>query len=390
MFKRDLKLFFKCLVSGSVLLIILTVICLGAAAVMSAADTSDKLITVAVVDNEDSVLSRILINTIMNTDYLSRLLNAEKADETTAMRMLANKEAAAVFILPDGFLDDIYAGRESYGKVYLSSALAAQADIVHSAINFGEKLLISGQNGVFAAANVLRENRITGDSYSTYMTHVNTRILAEALAANDRYFTVETVDCGTHMTSEGHYMLCWTVFFLIMISLFFVPLFLTDRTHALLARLTSLGVTDVQFMTAKLFLMFAARLIIILSLVPFGIVQASTSAQIIGILLCSAFLTLICACLSMCIRDPISAMLITAVSGIFLSGGLIPPRLLPSIFAHLASFTPYGAAKSLLAPVFNVSPDLTGTICALLYSALAMLLISRNLRAVRIGGGAND
>ncbi len=357
---------------------------------MSDADSSDKLITVAVVDNEDSVLSRILINAIMNTDYLSRLLIAEKTDEENAMRMLADKEAAAVFILPDGFLDDIYSGRESYGKVYLSSALSAQADIVRSAIHFGEKLLISGQNGVFAAANVLQEHRITGDSYSTYMTRVNTRILAEALAANDRYFTVETIDCGTATTTDGHYILCWTVFFLIMISLFFVPLFLTDRTHALLARLTALGVTNVQFMATKLFLMFAVRLIIIFSLVPFGVVQATTPGQIICILLCAAFLTLISACLSMCVRDPISAVFVTATSGIFLSGGLIPPRLLPGIFVRLASFTPYGAAKALLAPAFHEPLDRAGIICALLYAAFAVLLISRNLKAVRIGGGVDD
>ncbi len=397
MFRRDLKLFFKCLIGGGVLLIILAAVCFGAAAaVMSASEPSDELICVAVVDNEDSVMSRILINTIMNTDYLSTLLTAEKTDRESAERGLESGKYAAVFILPEGFLSDIYRGRESHGTAYLSSALSAQAGIIESAIRFGEHLLLSGQSAVFAGERLLSAHGISGDEYSYYTTHLNARLLAEAFAANERYFVTEAIDyAGTGMTSEGHYALCWTVFLLFMASLFFIPLFCKDCTKAVLARLRSLGVSGVRFMWTKLLFMFILRFVlimaagIILTRLEVGIVL-NIPVFIISAILCSAFVSILGACLSMCFSDAISANVITALGGIFLCGGLVPLQLLPDALTHIGALTPYGAAKSLMAPIFGVAFEPADALCAVIYTVAALLLISWKLKATLTGGAAND
>ncbi|MBQ8552179.1 MAG: ABC transporter permease [Clostridia bacterium] len=392
MFKRDLKLFLKCLVSAAVLLLMLAAIFIGAAgALIAASEPSDELLRVAVVDNEDSVLSRILINTITNTDYLSQLITAVKTDEESAMRALENGNCAAVFILPEGFIDDIYRGVETHGRVYLSSGLSAQSQIVESAVRFGERLLASGQLGVFSGERILRERGITGEEYSSYVTKANTRLLAEALAANDRYFILETLSYdGTGMTSESYYLLCWLLMLLFMLSLFFVPLFRQDCTQSMLARLRSCGVGGLRFMGGKLTLMLMLRVLIILAAVTalsFGFNQTLNTVMLIpSSLLCAAYITLLCACLVMCFGDGITVTVIISIGGMFLCGGLVPRQLLPDTLLMFGEFTPLGAAKALLSPIFGAAWSPIGMVCAVGYSLIAILLISKYLR---IGGNAH-
>ena len=68
-------------------------------------------VEIALIDYEDSVISRILIGMVMGSDYLSDVLSVKSMDEADAMDSLSRGDCAAVIILPEGFLDNIFYGR---------------------------------------------------------------------------------------------------------------------------------------------------------------------------------------------------------------------------------------------------------------------------------------
>ncbi|MBE6612579.1 MAG: ABC transporter permease, partial [Ruminococcaceae bacterium] len=85
MLRRDLQLTLRCLISAFVWLVLLAFVCLIAAgALIGGSGSAYTPATVAVVDHEDSVISRILIRAVSELDPITGLLTAERMDETEA------------------------------------------------------------------------------------------------------------------------------------------------------------------------------------------------------------------------------------------------------------------------------------------------------------------
>ena len=197
MLKRDFTLFIRCLGASALLLVLLASVSAGVAVVMTRATNaeSDK-IHVAVVDNEDSVLSRILIHTVSDTEYIRSLIEAETMEEEDALRAIRDGSSAAAILLPSGFVRDMAGGTKATGRVYLSPALASQSDIIASTLRFGERILVAGQYGVFAGERLLREHRADATVRDRFLTASNTGLLSAALSGADAYFTTEELSYG--------------------------------------------------------------------------------------------------------------------------------------------------------------------------------------------------
>ena len=389
MFKRDLKLFVKCLAAAAVMTMILALVCTLAAGAMILESDSSSTINVAVVDNEDSAVSRILINAVAKTDYLSGLLTAKSMSEDAAMESLSCGDSAAAIILYDGFIDDIMDGSSAGGRVYLSERAAAQGEIIGSSVKFGEYLLAAGQYGVFAGSRLLREHGVDDETRLGYVARMNTRLLSEALAANDKYFTFEELDFdGTGLTTADYYITCALTLLLFLSVLFFIPLLTRDCTREMLTRLRVYGIDSVRFMAGKLFLLFAMRIVLLAaSLAVLGMAAgyAVDASAAIYALACCAYITLVSSCLTMCFGDGITPNVICAMLGMFLCGGLVPRQLLPDIASALGDITPFGAARSLLAPIFGAPINTISIVFALIYAAAAVYLIRARLERILCG-----
>ena len=391
MIKRDGKLFLRCLLSASVMLVILAVLCV--LSIFITAKISGSVYTpvnVAVVDSEDSVISRILVHTIENIDYVSGLLKTETMSPDEAWEALRLGKCSAVVVLPEGYVDDILSGRASQGKIVISGELSSQREIVESIADFGELMLVSGQCAVFSGERLIGEHKLGSAVRSDFLDKVNPMLLSEALTAGDRFFTVEVTDfCDTGMAAAPFYSICWIIMFLFLLSVFFITLFRRDCTVHLLRRLRTLGVGSVRFLAPKLLMTLSLRAILLAAalsaLYAAGIAEFSLAA-----LPCAAaaavYITLVGACLSMCFGNGVVSCLIVSAGGLFMCGGLVPRQLLPRVLTSLGDYTPFGAAKALLAPAFGAPFDIFGVIMAVLYAALAVILMCRELDRVTSGG----
>lgn len=390
MFKRDFKLFVKCLLSASVIFAVLAAVFIVAAgAVIGSADEVYTPVKVAVVDNEDSVYSRILISAVGGIDYIGDLLDVEKMDADEAEAAMQSGEYMATIILPQGFIDDVLSGTVSGGRIIVSSRLGAHSKIVEAVARYGERILGSGQYGTFSGLGLIRQHGLSGDVRSAYLDRVNVALLNEAIGANKRYFTVEVMEYwDTGMSMESYYAMCWLLLLLFLTSVFFIPLYTTDMNRSMLNRLCSVGVGRAKFLSMKLTLPFAFRLLSIVAAfvllssffaAPFNVTSAVCAV------ITATYITVVGTAVTICFGDGITSNVIAAVGGMFFCGGIVPRQLLPRTILAIGDVTPFGVAKSLMSPALGADVSVLGIILACVYAALSLILIRRRLINVQTG-----
>ncbi len=389
MFRRDLRLFLKCLASASIFFLLLAAVLAVAAGMMiTGVEEVYTPIKVAVVDNEDSVYSRILINAVKGIDYIEDLLEVKRMDADDAEAAMKGGECLAVIVLPEGFIDAILAGEESHGTIYISSALGAHSEIVSAVARFGERILVAGQYGTFSGLDLIRVNGLSREVRSKYLDVVNINLLNEAISAGKHYFDVEIMAYwDTGMPTETYYGMCWLIMLLFLISVFFIPLFTTDLNRPFLNRISSYNIGYGEFFGGKIFLLFFFRSSIIVALLTIvgvlGMVDI-TALSILQALLATAFISLVGAAVTVCFGDGITCNVILAVVGMFLCGGLVPRQMLPQTLLRIGDLTPYGAAKAILASALGGNVDAAAMAVAAVYAVLSVLLLRRKFLNVQI------
>ena len=393
MFKRDSKLFLRCLALASLLMLILAAVFAFAAG--SAIAGQREVFTpaeIALVDYEDSVISRILIGMVMGSDYLSDVLSVKNMDEDKAMDALGRGDCAAVIVLPEGFLDNIFYGKESEASIYLSKSAAAETSVIEAVAKFGERLILAGQAGVFAGENVLREHELGYDIREEFNTNSNLNLIEEAMGTTKRYFRVEVLDyVDTGMSTASFYVMCWITLLLFMVSLFFAPMLQRDCNSEMLRRLRTLGIGSYKFMRWKIALPALYRFVIaiIAFLIAGRYLQIVWNVpSVISTIVSVLFISIIGTAITMCLGDGITANVIFALGGMVLSGGLIPRQLLPVVLCKIGDLTPFGVAVGLMKPIVGATVAPMTIIFAIIYAVLALSLIRHTLTKKIMGGGA--
>jgi len=391
MLKRDLRLFLRCLTAAFLWFVILAAVCLvSAGALIGSSGTSFTAAKIAVVDEEDSALSRILLRSVSNLEAMKGLIETESMSKDEAMAALSAEDYAAVVELPTGFFDAVMSGKEIHGKIYLSKAAVSHTPVVEGIAKFAERILVAGQYGVFVGEELILDRELGGTAHNDFLNEVNPALLSEAMGAFNRYFSFEVLDySGSGVSMTAHYLICWSLMLLFLISLFFIPLVTEDSSRSVLSRLSAYGVTPVRFISGKFLVLTVFRTLLMgAALLIMGQSEeiSLTVWAVPMILVVSAFVTLIGICLILCMGDPISWTLIQAAGGLFFCGGLVPRQLLPLWLTTVGDYTPFGAAKALAAPIFGGSLSVGGVIAAVIYVLAAMFLICRKFRRIIEGG----
>lgn len=393
MLKRDLHLFLRCLIPAAVFAAALAAVCAVAAAAV--AQGAEKVYTpakAAVVDGEDTVLSRMLIHGVAEVDYIKQLLDIELCDAEEAMAGLESEEYAAVIELPEDFIHDILSGAEKQGRITLSPAAVSNSDVIEGVAAFGELLLASGQYAAFGSQTVIDRYISDGDQAGQILDRVNVALLGEVMNAGDAYFTLTVTDyAGSGVSLSVHYAVSWLALLLALSAVMFERLYLSDRDRSMLLRLNGAGVTDGRFLFWKLvlpfFFLFGVLLIALAVLGRwFGVVWNDTAvlcaaaAAAVPAVMAAAFL--------ICMKKGSPALMISGVLGLFLCGGIVPRQMLHPLMLKAGDLTPLGVSRGLLAPVFGgeLSPWAVAAAAVWCIAGTAAMVLS--LRRLRLKGGA--
>lgn len=393
MLKRDFRLFVRCLISAAVLTAVFTAVC--AAAAFSALSGAERLLSpvqTAVVDEERSLLSRLVVSTVMRMDYVSGVMEVTSCGMEEAMDGLETGEFAAVVVLPEGTMDGIMTGREAKGTIYLSPAAASHADIVAKTAAFGELMLAAGQYGVFSGEQLIWEHGLGDGFYQEFLAECNARLISGALEAGGEYFDVQvTAYADTNLSTAAFYLVCWLAFLVMLVPMLFSALYTRDLQKPVLCRLRGLGVADGAFLLGKAVFPFAFLLVLLV--ICLGAAGRVLALDItVGTVLC-AVLGVLAAALcggGMMMAGDNGAPVVAAVSaaGLLLCGGLIPRQSLPEFLRILGSVTPVGAVQGLFLPVFGGKLTVLSVLAAVVYAVLLPVFVKRRLQRIRIGGDA--
>ena len=384
MFRRDLKLFFRCLASALVSFAVLVAICLGAVfAIMHGNDNANALPKIVVVDNEDSNLSNMIFSLASNMDMVLDIMDPVFMTEEEAMVELEEGRCSAVVILHDGFTKDIMHGAEGHGTIIVPTALSAQADAVCEIAKFAETLLMAGQYGVFCGEEMIDEADLWSE-YPDYTYDSNIMLFGEAMSGSEDYFEIEVMDYhGTGMDTFSYYGMSWTIALLFLVALFFGSLFTEDLSRGMMTRLYSYGVNHFGFMLGKLITTFLFRAAIVsaamIAMDKAGLTEIRWSAYPMA-LLAVLYITLIAAALSVCFGEGITSHVLNAVCGLFLCGGIVQRQLLPHFILEIGDLTPFGGAKALLEPMFGAPVDGLTVFVAVMYAVIAVAAIYLKLK----------
>ncbi len=384
MFKRDLKLFFKCLTSALVSFAVLAALCLVAVvAIIYGGEDTNVLPKIVVVDNENSSTSNMIFALATNMDLVLDIMEPEFMSEEDAMTELKNGRCSAVVILHDGFTKEITRGEEGSGTIIIPSAMSAHAEAVCEIAKFAETLLMAGQYGVFSGEELIDEGDLWGE-YPDYTYDSNMKLFGEAVSGSSDYFDFEVMDySNTNMATFEYFAMCWTIALLFLVALFFGALFTEDLNRPMMTRLYSYGMTHTGFMIGKLTSTFLFRVIIafaaVLAIDLSGLTDINWTAVPL-LLIAVAYITVIGACLSVCFGDGITSHVFFAVGGLLLCGAIVQRQILPHFILRIGDFTPFGGAKALIAPIFGAPFDLPAVAVALVYTVIAIIAIYVKLR----------
>lgn len=368
------------------LLLLFTLLCGGTAVIGMGASSSEKdKLQVAIVDHEDSVWSRILIQTVGDTEYVRTLLDVETMQEEAAKQALLKGDCAAALFLPPNFVNDMAHGNEAVGKVYISPLLSSQGDIIDATLRAGERILVAGQYGVFAGERLLRLHGADPAARNAFLTQSNTELLGAALRGSSTYFTSEVLQYGSaRISTTAYFILGALISLLFLVTIPFTPLLLRDYKREMLCRLAACKIGTARFFAGKILLLTLFRYILCL-IALFLLRPLGVTPDFLAPLALSLFITLVGACLTVCTGDGITATTLLTLIGMLLCGGLIPLHLLPHSAQLLGRLTPFGAAEALIAPVFGGRFDGIGIGMAFLYTILSLYWMHRKTQRTIAG-----
>ena len=103
--------------------------------------------SIAVVDQEDSVWTGMLIAQLRNLDMLD---NIYRANEDEAKRLIENNEAAAAIVIPENITDSVERWEPEQGKVIGNSQLHLQTQIVKNVAVVGSTSVSAGLAALYA------------------------------------------------------------------------------------------------------------------------------------------------------------------------------------------------------------------------------------------------
>jgi len=395
MLRRDAYLFLKDLLSTLIIVIVLLAVSAGSMlAVYRGSQSIYSPVSVALVDEEDSLLSRIAINLISNQSYMKSLLTIEKTNSQKALRGLYNGDYAAIVQLPEGYLDNIMHGRKGGGSIILSDAAASNADLVRAVAEVGQLLLAAGQYGVFTGEKLIAEHALGSEFYNSYLEKSNKKLLSEAKNAYNDYFEVVTLPySGTSLPAGAYFACLWLAFVLFLGGLFFNKLCTRDCTPSMYGRLLASGIRGPVFIFGKVLYPLLFRVLLcggVLALLSRFIPLNLDAGAIILALFALAVISVFTSCLMLAMSGTGGAngvIIILSTAGLFLTGGIIPPSMLPNILAGIGRLLPHGVAASLLAGLFGGDVPAASILLGLAYSILAMLICLRFLKYLPAKGG---
>lgn len=384
-------------------------------------------ITIAVADEDGDPQIRQFLTYLTDMEDIGSYIRPVMTAPGSARTMVAEGDAAAALILPRGFLDSVYQGKNLPPLLIMDAARPLEVFGLSLLAENAGSMLANAQKGSYFIQSAYNFINPAEPDYDRMLWEVDMKYAFWVLGRSDMYRSETVSPVGGSLNVAQHYLLSALIFFCYLAPAgLLYPIFSWKRHGAWLRRIRGTGRPLSAYALAQILWGTIAITLLLLVVIgglsaagsilttagsgPFagGVgtsLQSQPAARLLatlaprlslsllpGVLLSALFLS---AFIFLCCN---TGYIFTAVSldfilaGVFLaiSGGLVPPALLPKGVAALGPYCPSVWMRDLLSGLYL--PDVALPAAGMKLAAAALLLIAAALLfcrrfEARWGGG---
>ena len=286
-------------------------------------------LVIAVCGEDAQLLTGVASNMADISEYCSFI----ELEQTEAMAALENGSVTAVLALSDDFVGGILSGKNEPALLYTDPARPLEGMLILYAGQCAADMLSAAQGGIYA---VLDELANQGIERENAVMEINLEYIKFTLSRSGMY-AEERLSATGALPIAQHYALTLMCWLLLMSAAVYHPV-LRPGQGEWRARLVSAGCSGAQWAAGAMLpvLLCCCALSAALGCAFGG--GVSFGAMACGVFACG-FASLLG---SVCRGESAMAALCFALSLalVFVSGGIIPPALMPKAFAALVSDSP--------------------------------------------------
>ncbi|NGP44805.1 ABC transporter permease [Bacillaceae bacterium SIJ1] len=354
------------------------------------ASDHDFQVKTALVDEDDSLETRLAIKQLFANEALDDIVNITKVDQAKAANMLASEEVAAVIRLPVGFGNDVSRGMNTPVEVTGHADYPLEVAVIRYIMESATSYISAAQSAINTTHSFLTEYGAPREQIQQVFQQ-NVFSYGAAVINRGQWFQKESYD--PLYLSEPKTYYSFSVIALVWLSWAFGTFFLLQKTHSSGLSLR-LRLMNTPFWMETLCRLFVALLFnVIAGFILWGFVTqvAHLPLSLGAALLGPVVLTLWFACLKLLFSDSLYVSVGTGwvIISLIASGFLLPVSFLPDwlewvsqglVTSHILSFMHASQNDETFLSVSILSWGLTLSI------SYAILTVVTGRRQLSLGG----
>jgi ABC-2 type transport system permease protein len=302
---------------------------------------------IALVDRENSLETRTLINHFEKSDALKNLTEIIHTDYEQALKLIHKDEVAAVIVIPEHFSEDVAVGKNTPVTVIGNKNKPIQSQIIRAMMNSAADLVTAAQSGVNTIWDFLYQAGAPQEKLNRWFNKSVMEFSLKSLGRN-QVFKKKVVSPIADITPFEYYSISIIVIFMLLNGISGLRLLIEEKQSEVLKRVISKGMSIRKIALAKFISLFLFQLI--QSFMIFGIMIVVADRYLRGngisavimlvmiIAATSSFMILIASCMyDIFLADLIAYISIFVMA--FIGGGIIPLTYLPGSIESVSLFS---------------------------------------------------
>ena len=280
---------------------------------------------------------------------ISQYCTVTAMDQDEAIERLEAGEVTAVLVLPEAFITGVMDGTNPDIGLIVDPNRPLEGLLTLWVGQSASDMLAAVQGGVYGVLDLYRQYPSEALSYDDVMVQINLRYINWTLGRQDM-FRVRQVSAVRDMTIGQHYALSLLCFLALAMGAFFLPVY-ESRWVASQSRLRAAG----RDWLGGFFAAFSACALVLTAVLAVALVLLSEEtparllpAALVCGLFCAAFVSLCCLLTD---RAGSCGMLSFGLALVLLglSGGILPPAMMPVSLRPWMDWSPVSWMRSLMA-----------------------------------------
>ncbi len=211
-------------------------------------DTVVQPVSVAVVDKDNTIESRILISQLEEIELIGKI---HRVSEEESLSLIDENKIAAAIIIPEGFVSSVVSGDNKSISILGNVKKEQQAMIIKTLITGAANIVSSGQAVLYSYYKFVTETGVARDELNREFDTLTQDIIMKSLDRNSVVSEIKTYP-GDNLTATEYYTASLLALFLLFSAVPVSRFLLTERIWGIRSRLATTNAGGVRILTSKL------------------------------------------------------------------------------------------------------------------------------------------